>query len=449
MQATKASSLPVRSVTPTPASRQPVNEAAGLQPEVMSNAVHHFSEIPLHAPPVRPGITLPIQCKLTVNQPNDPYEQEADAVADKVMRMPDTKSMQAGGADVSPTPVKIQKKCAECEEEEEKQVQRKEAGPQAAGPTPADEMDWGDSMFRSAAELMGQGGGAGSSPAEAEVQRSGMGKAPAVGQGFQRSLEQSIQNGGESLAPQTRSFMESRMGWDLSSVRIHHNEGAHQLAKNVNARAFTVGSDIFFARSEYQPQDKKGQHLLAHELTHTMQQSGNRVSRMIQRLTTCNSYKGYNSSAGLDTYNCAGLALRTYADIAPASKVPGAIMSNFSMANSPGSTGCAAGDVKFWLWEYDLGAEDDKGNTLAKGKPDFHVVAGRVGSGGADPTDVYSKNGHRPVYGPGTGPGFKPPTREPNTSNDKSETPKTLPDGTPIIKVRSNMTESLTCAKCL
>jgi hypothetical protein len=79
---------------------------------------------------------------------------------------------------------------------------------------------------------------------------------------------------------------------------------------------------------------------------------------------------------------------------------------------------------------------------------DFHIVAGRVDATGNDPTDVYSKNRRRPVYGPGTGPNFRPPNRDRATSNDQNEQPITTPQGHPVFKVRSNMSESITCAQC-
>ena len=99
------------------------------------------------------------------------------------------------------------------------------------------------------------------------------------------------------------------------------------------------------------------------------------------------------------------------------------------------------------MWEYDMHFENDLGTVIRAASPDFHIVAGRTDLTGADPTDVYSKNGHRKVYGPGTGPGFKPAARERSTSNDPSETPSTYM-GRPVFKVRSNMTESITCAGC-
>ncbi|RAQ97512.1 eCIS core domain-containing protein [Thermogemmatispora tikiterensis] len=78
----------------------------------------------------------------------------------------------------------------------------------------------------------------------------------------------------ESLDAATRAFMEPRFGHDFSQVRIHTDEEAAEAAQALNARAYTVGQDIFFGPGAYAPQTDEGRHLLAHELTHTLQQQG-------------------------------------------------------------------------------------------------------------------------------------------------------------------------------
>ena len=77
--------------------------------------------------------------------------------------------------------------------------------------------------------------------------------------------------------------MESAFGTDFSQVRIHTNSTAIQMNKELNAQAFTHGSDIYFNSGKYDPSSSSGQHLLAHELTHTVQQGGigNRVHRKV------------------------------------------------------------------------------------------------------------------------------------------------------------------------
>jgi hypothetical protein len=78
---------------------------------------------------------------------------------------------------------------------------------------------------------------------------------------------------GEPLAESLRKLMESRFGRDLSDVRIHNDDSASASAEALNANAYTSGRDIYFAAGKYAPQTAEGQHLLAHELTHTVQQS--------------------------------------------------------------------------------------------------------------------------------------------------------------------------------
>ncbi|GAA0560438.1 eCIS core domain-containing protein [Chitinophaga japonensis] len=154
-----------------------------------------------------------VQTKLTVNEPGDIYEQEADAVADKVMTMPE------GAA--------VQRKCAACEQEE--QLQRKEEGP----------------------------------PLNDEVTAS----------------LNSSKGGGQLMQHETRDWMENRFGTDFSSVRIHTDSRAVQLSRDLNAHAFTHGTDIYFNQGQYSPGSSEGRRLLAHELTHVVQQRGDELGR--------------------------------------------------------------------------------------------------------------------------------------------------------------------------
>lgn len=79
---------------------------------------------------------------------------------------------------------------------------------------------------------------------------------------------------GRPIEGQSRRFMESRFGRDFSAVRVHTDPAAQSSAASVNARAYTSGSDIVFGRGEYALQSFEGRHLLAHELTHVLQQRG-------------------------------------------------------------------------------------------------------------------------------------------------------------------------------
>ena len=79
---------------------------------------------------------------------------------------------------------------------------------------------------------------------------------------------------GQSLDPSTRERMSGVLDDPLSDVSVHHDAAADQLATAVSARAFTVGSDVYFAQDQYRPGSSAGDELLAHELTHVAQQRG-------------------------------------------------------------------------------------------------------------------------------------------------------------------------------
>jgi len=163
-----------------------------------------------------------LQTKLTINEPGDRYEQEADRVADQVMRMPDPAALTAGIPNSSGED-KIQHKCAHCGDEEEK-LHRRESGP---GPATAP-------------------------PIVHEVLRSP----------------------GRQLDPATRAFFEPRFGSDFSGVRVHTDSHAAKSARDLNALAYTAGSHIVFANGQYAPHSASGQRLVAHELVHVGQQRG-------------------------------------------------------------------------------------------------------------------------------------------------------------------------------
>lgn len=81
-------------------------------------------------------------------------------------------------------------------------------------------------------------------------------------------------NGGQKMDAQTQSEMESGFGADFSRVSIHNDSEAAQMSQEIGAQAFTHGNNIYFNEGKYNPNSKEGKHLLAHELTHTIQQKG-------------------------------------------------------------------------------------------------------------------------------------------------------------------------------
>lgn len=192
-----------------------------------------------------------LQTKLEVGAAGDYFEQQADHVASQVM--------QGGGAPVAipptVTPLGAQRKTAPTAVDDDKNAaqamtaQRKTAGPKIE----EDKTGSSGTVQREAAS--GAGGGTASQSVAASI--SGMQSGPAGG-----------------MDSGTRSFMENRFGRDFSHVRVHQGPRAAATADALGAKAFTVGKDIFFNRGQYQPQTTGGRHLIAHELTHTIQQSG-------------------------------------------------------------------------------------------------------------------------------------------------------------------------------
>lgn len=182
-----------------------------------------------------------IQKKLSIGSANDSYEVEADNMANKVMRM-----SEASPQNFTHTGALVQKKCAHCDEEEKLQMK-----PLADSITPL--------IQRSSSE----NGGEAPSRVESQINSS--------------------KGGGSNLDHGTKSFMENRFGTDFSEVRIHTGSHAVQMSRELNAQAFTVGNDIYFNEGKYNPNSESGKHLLAHELTHTVQQSGG-IERKVQRL---------------------------------------------------------------------------------------------------------------------------------------------------------------------
>jgi hypothetical protein len=171
------------------------------------------------------------QSKLSVNQPNDVYEQEADSMADRVMRMTDPGNENAF---FKPAQIIIQRKCQHCEEEEK--VQRKE--------------------------------------------RSG---AAAQGSHELDSYISSLGSSGQALPESSRQFFEPRFGQDFSNVRLHTDSVAAKSAQSINALAYTTGNNIVFNSGQYAPESDSGKKLMAHELTHVVQQKGHVQPKLIQR----------------------------------------------------------------------------------------------------------------------------------------------------------------------
>lgn len=177
---------------------------------------------------------LGVQRSLKVNAPGDRWEREADQMADIVMRSPDTAVNLSRSIMPEISPVfksaRVQRKALSGYDfEDEAVVQRKEK----------------DSA-KSSVEL---------------------------GHDYQRSVRSAIGGSGKMIEPKVRGFMESQFHRDFSDVKVHTNSQAVSSATAVNANAYAVGNHIVFGANQYQPETTSGRRLLAHELTHVVQQT--------------------------------------------------------------------------------------------------------------------------------------------------------------------------------
>jgi hypothetical protein len=187
---------------------------------------HDVSRIPLHPPAAGA-----IQTKLAINAPGDRSEQDADRVAEHVMRTPEPPLQRAspcGGG--GPTGHTAQPGWA---------PERVQQNGVQAGPT-------------------------------------GEGAAPP-------SVHAVLRSPGQPLDPATRAFMEPRFGSDFSRVRVHTGATAEESAREVNAHAYAVGQDIVFGASRFAPETQEGRRLLAHELTHVQHQEGASALRIFRQ----------------------------------------------------------------------------------------------------------------------------------------------------------------------
>ena len=116
---------------------------------------------------------------------------------------------------------------------------------------------------------------------------------------LQNTLDSS-KGGGQALDDKTKSEMGEKMGADLSAVKIHTDHKAHQMSEGINAKAFTHGQDIYFKHGNFDTTSHEGKELLAHELTHTVQQKDG-VDRKIQRQPDGKTDKDWHAPASLMT----------------------------------------------------------------------------------------------------------------------------------------------------
>jgi len=215
---------------------------------------------------------MAVRAKLAVSEPGDAVEREADAVASRVSR-----------------------KLAEPE-----QPQKGAAGAKGGDSTTKEEAPK-QPIPRAAASVMRQVENPRNAAAE-QRQNAAVSEAASKkdANDTQTRIKQQLGQG-EALPEELKSRLEKQLGHDISNVVIHHDAQADALAKELNAQAFTVGSDIFFAAGKYQPETPAGMELIAHELAHVIQQkdTGPTVHRRVDSAPSSQYTAGSGTPAAL------------------------------------------------------------------------------------------------------------------------------------------------------
>ncbi len=192
-------------------------------------------------PTVASSPSTTIQTSLAISQPGDRYEREADRIADIVMRMPAAPSEIPDISAASSARPPVRRACVVCKAVNEHG--------NASGSEP-------DANGAMSVQRMAVPGAA-------------LGVTPAV-----EANVRTLQGQGSPLPQATRQFFEPRFGADFSQVRVNTGGRADETARSLGAKAFTVGSSISFGAGQFAPTLPEGQRLLAHELTHVVQQDG-------------------------------------------------------------------------------------------------------------------------------------------------------------------------------
>ncbi|MDS1346300.1 eCIS core domain-containing protein [Planktothrix agardhii] len=267
----------------------------------------NFAEIPItgntdrSTSRIQPKFNLSLQKKLTVGEAGDKYEQEADSVAEKVVKKINTPSGEQSTSgqgvqrqeeedlQMKPDISSIQRQEGEEEDLQMKpdisSIQRQEGEEEDLQMKPdissiqrqeGEEEDL--QMKPDISSIQRQEG------EEEEIQAKSTQPDQQVMAGGDASteLETSIQTakgGGQPLDGGLQRSMGQAMGADFSGVKVHTDSQSDQLNQSIQAKAFTTGQDVFFRQGAYEPSSRGGQELIAHELTHVVQQNGGAVQR--------------------------------------------------------------------------------------------------------------------------------------------------------------------------
>lgn len=245
-----------------------------------------------------------VQAKLTIGKPNDQYEQEADRVASDVVDRINNPAVQQESD---------QSAIQHMGKEEEEKIGRSPEMLQRKGQEEEEKLQMKPIQL---ARKDSSGGEAAPDLSSAINQARGHGK----------PLEAGLQNS-----------MGQAMGADFSRVRVHTDAQADQLNRSIQAKAFTTGQDVFFRQGEYNPGSRGGQELIAHELTHVVQQNSGAVMRSPQQQMQLQ--RQHNSSTLPFTTNSRAEVHLNY----PASYLNGVVQRHHLYGKSDYSDGTTSG----------------------------------------------------------------------------------------------------------
>jgi len=224
-----------------------------------------------------------VQAQLTVGQPGDRYEQEADAMADRVVGMSPSSAPAAapaaGGAgqglsSVQRSTPKEEEKVQRADIKEEEKVQRAEMKEEdkiqrAAKPEEEEQVQRADIKEDEKVQRAPQEE---KDKPMLQAFAPGSGGGTTVGPSMAARINSS-RGGGSPLPAPAQQEMSGSFGHDFSTVRIHTDSEAASLSDGLGAHAFTLGQDVYFNRGKFNPDTRDGKRLLAHELTHVVQQN--------------------------------------------------------------------------------------------------------------------------------------------------------------------------------
>lgn len=241
--------------------RDAVGDGTGDEPTTLERKSESGSETPT----VRQGVGgHALQARLGVSHPDDPYEREARRVAAQVMELSSKKQDEEGSSPESNTGGG----CLDC--------QRRSQSGGVLSPKRDSEGGFQRTGDASASESRRESG-------------------------TDEARSRSLAGNGRPLTQSERSFFEPRFGRDFSEVRVHTGIQADRAARSIDAQAFTIGNDIAFAKGNYRPDTTEGKELMAHELTHVVQQKRKPVS----------THRGYSTA---NTHH-AGPAISSVGDL--------------------------------------------------------------------------------------------------------------------------------------